>query len=121
MKDSVANPTSEDTWVQILIGEARRDLVFLWHIAGGRLGGPRVAVDLATLKRVVEALLRNGCAVGFGNPETAEWRTPEELQVPRELLPDTIARLWNDRPTEYEFLVFTLPSNPDPASHKGGT
>lgn len=98
----------EAAWVDSLLDEARRDLVFLWHIIQGRFGGRRVPVaELpSTLEQIVAALLEKGCSVGFGNPDSPEWTVPEALCLEPQEIPAAVVRLWSESPSDYEFLVF---------------
>ncbi|MDZ7920214.1 hypothetical protein [Rhodoferax sp.] len=75
MKDIEFRKPIEAAWVDHLLVEARRDLVFLWHIIQGKFGGRIIpAAELpSTLERIVESLLEKGCTVGFGNPDSPEW------------------------------------------------
>jgi hypothetical protein len=83
-------------------------VVFLWYITQGRLGGPSFAPDRAPaiIERVARALLKRGCVVGFGDPDSAEWNVPIELDVPNEKKAVRIAKLWMEDPKRFESLVF---------------
>lgn len=106
--------TRESNWIDVLAREAERDLVFLWHITGGRLGGTKPQPDqvLATLARVSDGLLTHGCVVGFGNPDSPDWHELPELQGLIGPKGKVIAELWNANPAAYEFLVFALRKRP---------
>ena len=100
----------EAVWVDVLADEARRDLVFLWHITQGAFGGPMIpAPDLPSrLERIVAALLERGCSVGFGEPNSLAWTVPKELTLERREIPSAVVRLWLESPENYKFLVFAL-------------
>jgi len=108
------NPSSqqvqEKTWIANLILESQRDLVFLWHLTGGRFGGPSYSQTEfpAALNRAISALLAEGCQIGFGNPNSQDWRVPEELLQNGKLSALKVVELWGNHPVEYEFLVFAI-------------
>lgn len=100
---------NETEWMQQLIAEAKRDVVFAFNIAAGAFGGPRppVANDVPILlERVAAALVEAGCVVGFGSPDTNKWVVPERLQVAPEHLASSIGRFYAEDPSEAKFLVF---------------
>jgi hypothetical protein len=97
-----------ESWVQALVREAGRDLVFLWNIEKGSFGDSGKRPDETTLKHVIAGLVRHGCMVGFGDPSFEEWRVPPELNVARDDLPDRIIALRKQKPNVYEFIVFAL-------------
>ena len=98
-------------WVEALVCEARRDLVFLWHIEQGRIGGAGNMIDESTVLMVIEALLERGCNVGFGDPDSLSWRIPPQLRGPSLQLAHAIVALRQAQPSEYEFLVFAVRDN----------
>ena len=100
----------EQAWVQRLANEARRDLVFLWHITGGRFGGPSYqASELpAALERVASGLIECGCLVGFGDPDSEGWQVPTELSASAENRGQRISDMWRQDPDGFQFLVFAL-------------
>lgn len=99
-------PAHIESWIENLLEEASRDLVFLWNIQNGSFGGLRVAPDKKTLERVIEGLVKGGCLIGFGDPSFSTWSVPLEIQVPRELLPVAIIQFWETNPKENEFIAF---------------
>lgn len=111
-------PAQIETWLTALLNEAQRDLVFLWNIQRGSLGGLGVAPDKQTLKKVIEGLVAGGCKVGLGDPSFSSWSVPPELRVPRECLPSAVIRFWEANPKENDFVTFALPGNED-AQHEG--
>jgi hypothetical protein len=108
----------EAQWVQTLLAEAKRDLVFVFNIASGAFGGPRPAPAQGEvpglLERVAAALLERGCIVGLGNPDTDDWVLPERLRVAPGRLPATIASFYAECPDEARFLVFAHRANRSP-------
>jgi hypothetical protein len=98
----------EAAWVERVLDEARRDLIFLWHITRGKFGGPGTpASELpSSVERIVAALLKKGCTVGSGNPDSHEWTTPKALCLEPQEIPAAVVRLWTESPADYEFLVF---------------
>ena len=108
MKAPTSLSKQEQAWVDVLANEAHRDLVFLWHITGGRFGGPSYQPSELpeAIERISSALVRCGCLVGFGDPGTQSWRVPAELEVDSESKGRRIAALWCKDPTALEFLVF---------------
>lgn len=113
MNTSASGAISEEVWVEALVREAKRDLVFLWHITQGRFGGPVFSLTQvpAVLERVSSALIRRGCIVGYGDPDSPEWRVPTELEIEPANKGAVLGRLWATTPNEYEFLVFALRSS----------
>ncbi len=99
-------PADIESWIEDLLEEASRDLVFLWNIQNGSFGGLRVAPDKKTLERVIEGLVNGGCLVGFGDPSLPTWSVPPEIQVPRERLSAAIIEFWEANPKENEFMTF---------------
>ena len=83
MNNHSSTAQQEQAWVQALANEARRDLVFLWHITEGRFGRPSYeSSELHKLvERVASALVDYGCMVGFGDPDSVNWRVPSELAI----------------------------------------
>jgi hypothetical protein len=71
----------EEDWIRSLIDEAKRDLVFLWHITRGNIGGRKYASDELPLliARVATALIESGCKVGFGDPDGKSWRAATDM------------------------------------------
>lgn len=101
-----------EAWIDDLLAEARRDLVFIFNITNGGFGGPkpmppRHAIP-ALLERVCEGLLRGGCQVGFGDPDLDGWRVPDEICDAGMPTAERIVRMWSDDPGHYEFLTFSL-------------
>jgi hypothetical protein len=101
-------PAQLETWVAELLREAERDLVFLWHIQGGRFGGLNISPDRQTFAKIVERLVAGGCKVGFGDPSFSKWIVPPELQVASDRLPQAIIELWEANPKENEFITFAI-------------
>lgn len=101
----------EAEWIQALLDEAGRDLVFVFNIADGMFGGPSPMPTqdqfLDLLKRISAALIEGGCVVGFGDPTEGNWEEVERLRVPREQVPHAIAVFYSDSPDEACFLTFT--------------
>lgn len=106
-------PAQIETWLTDLLNEAQRDLVFLWNILRGSLGGLGVAPDKETLEKVIEGLVTGGCMVGFGDPSFTSWTVPSELQVPRERLSAAVIQFWEANPKKYEFVTFALRESGD--------
>ena len=106
-------PAQIETWLTDLLNEAQRDLVFLWNILRGSLGGLGVAPDKETLEKVIEGLVTGGCVVGFGDPSFTSWTVPSELQVPRERLSAAVIQFWEANPKEHEFVTFALRESGD--------
>ena len=84
-------PAEVDDWTQELLEEALRDLVFLWNIRKGDFSELHRPPDEETIEAVLYGLVRGGCIVGFGDPGTASWTVPSELNVSRENLPTPLA------------------------------
>ncbi|MDI1272944.1 hypothetical protein [Polaromonas sp.] len=101
-------PADVQEWVAALFAEAGRDLIFLWNITNGSLGGGNVKPDAETLEAVVSGLVTRGCSVGFGDPDSSTWGVPAELRVPNEQLADEILHFLAANRAEYEFLVFAV-------------
>lgn len=101
----------EEEWIRSLIGEAERDLVFLWHITSGSFGGRTYANDELplVLARVATALIESGCKVGFGNPDDKGWQAIDVLNA--ENPGAEIAARWRVNPKDVEFLVFARRPN----------
>ena len=100
---------AENQWVVSLLEEAKRDLVFVFNIAAGAFGGPTgmpTEEVPGVIERMARSLLDGGCIVGFGDPDSASWRVPETLAVPRSDVPATVKKLWEQDPETYQFLVF---------------
>lgn len=99
----------EEGWIADLVQEAERDLVFLWHIAGGHYGGSKYsALELPdALVRVTNELIARGCIVGFGNPDSSTWKPSADL-LALENPGAAIAAGWFEDRQEYEFLVFAI-------------
>ena len=97
----------EEEWIRSLIDEAGDDLVFLWHITGGRFGGRKYASDELPLvvARVAAALIESGCKVGFGNPDDKNWLVATDI-LGAENPGVEIAETWRVDPGKVEFLVF---------------
>ena len=115
MNNHSSTAQQEQAWVQALANEARRDLVFLWHITEGRFGRPSYeSSELHKLvERVASALLDYDCIVGFGDPDSVNWRVPSELAIASAEKGKCIAHLWQSEPDAYQFLVFAL-RQPEP-------
>jgi hypothetical protein len=97
----------EREWVKSLVGEAERDLVFLWNITAGSFGGPAyTSGELpSVIARIATALIKSGCKVGFGDPDGDAWQTDVRLLTAEN--PGTaIAAKWLANPEDVEFLVF---------------
>jgi len=99
----------ESAWVQELLDEARRDLVFLQNIARGSFGGPdempAPPERFNLMQRVIEGLVLGGCKVGFGD---SNFYVPDELRVAKSELSATLVRLYAQRPQDYEFATFII-------------
>jgi len=108
--------TVTSSWVSSLLAEAQLDVVFVFNITQGAFGGPRPMPSEAALpgllEQVAQALLLGGCVVGFGDPDSATWGVPIELEVPMERQPSAIAHAWAERPEEFKFLAFALRESP---------
>jgi hypothetical protein len=109
MKATSADLGEED-WVGNLVLESKRDLVFLWHITNGRFGGPSSSnPEFPSIRnQAISALLAAGCKVGFGEPESVEWRVPEEILIDGKANASKIMEASTAHPKEYEFLVFAI-------------
>ena len=97
----------EEEWIRSLTDEAKRDLVFLWHITSGRFGGRTyTSGELpSVVARVADALINSGCKVGFGDPDDKEWQS--DIAVLNAENPGAeIAARWLAEPKNVEFLVF---------------
>jgi hypothetical protein len=98
---------SEEEWIHSLSDEAKRDIIFLWHITGAKFGGPtysREELPLA-IERVTNALIVAGSTVGFGDPDNADWKEERDLLNAKN--PGAaIAARWVADSKESEFLVF---------------
>jgi hypothetical protein len=105
----------EAKWIQVLLAETKRDVVFVFNIASGAFGGPRPAPASdevpGLLERVSAALLKGGCVVGFGDPDAEGWEQPEWLHVPPDKLPSAIASFYVECPDEARFLAFAHRAN----------
>lgn len=99
----------EESWIADLLQEAERDVVFLWHIADCRYGGPKYsALELpGAVVRVTNELITRGCVVGFGDPDSSEWKPSDEL-LALENPGNAIAAGWFEDRHNYEFLVFAV-------------
>lgn len=97
-----------ERWVAELLHEAKRDLIFLWHICDGAFGGEEIAPDDETLETVLTRLVDAGCYVGYGDPSFPNWRVPEELKVSREQLAGEIVRLRLLLPEHGKFITFAI-------------
>jgi len=96
-------------WIRSLVCEAERDLVFLWHVAAAKFGGPAYTSEVLPLviERVATALIGSGCTVGFGDPDSKTWQ--EDADLLRAENPGAlIAARWLANPTDVEFMVFAL-------------
>ena len=109
----------EENWIENLILESRRDLVFLWHLTGGRFGAPSYTkAELPTvLNRAISALLAKDCKIGFGDPDSPNWRVPEELLQDGKPAASKVVDLWGKHPAEYEFLVFAIRPGSESRNH----
>jgi len=98
---------SEEEWVNSLSDEAERDVIFLWHIAGARFGGPTYPKEELpmAIERVTNALIAAGSTVGFGDPDKADWKEERDL-LNAENPGAAIAARWVADSKESEFLVF---------------
>jgi hypothetical protein len=103
-------PSAEEEWARNLVLEAARDLVFLWHITSGSFGGPSGSATkcLAAQENAISALLAADCKVGFGDPDSKDWRVPEEMLGDAKINASKILQLHTARPEEYRFLVFAV-------------
>jgi hypothetical protein len=102
-----------ESWLADLLDEAQRDLVFLFNILRGHLGGLGVAPDRETLEKVIDGLVTSGCMVGYGDPSFKSWTVPSELQVPRERLSAAVIQFWAANPKERDVVTFALRENGD--------
>ena len=109
---------AEAQWVDALVREASRDLVFLWYITQGRLGGITYASSElpAAIERICRSMLERGCMVGFGDPDSPDWDVPSALGVPIDERARRVAELWMSDPKQFESLVFALRSNVVPGA-----
>jgi len=99
----------EQEWIRSLICEAERDLVFLWHVAAAKFGGPAYTSEVLPLviERVTTALISSGCTVGFGDPDSKTWLADTDL-FKAENPGAMIAARWLADPRDVEFMVFAL-------------
>lgn len=99
----------EQVWIRSLLCEAERDLVFLWHIAATKFNGPAYTSEVLPLviARVTTALIRSGCTVGFGDPDSNTWHTDTDL-LNAENPGAMISARWLAEPRDVEFMVFAL-------------
>ncbi|CAN7554372.1 hypothetical protein [Massilia sp. LjRoot122] len=107
MQNVASGPELEQEWVRSLICEADRDLVFLWHIAAAKFDGPAYTSEELPLviARVTTALIKSGCTVGFGDPDSETWQTASDL-LSAENPGAVIAARWLADPGDVEFMVF---------------
>ena len=107
---STATSLDEEEWIRNLIRESERDLVFVWNITAGSFGGPSTASPnfVDARESAISALVAADCKVGFGDPDSDDWRVPEEILIGAKPDATKISRLLNAQPHEYEFLVFAL-------------
>jgi hypothetical protein len=99
----------EQEWIRSLICEAERDLVFLWHVAAAKFGGAAGTSEVlpSVIARVTTALIRAGCTVGFGDPDSKTWQADTDL-LRAENPGAMIAARWLADPRDVEFMVFAL-------------
>ena len=99
----------EQEWIRSLISEAERDLVFLWHIAAAKFNGPDYKSEVLpkVIARVTNALIRAGCTVGFGDPDSETWQADTDLLNAENPGAMIVAR-WLADPKDVEFMVFAL-------------
>ena len=97
----------EQEWIRSLVCEADRDLVFLWHILAAKFDGPAYPSEMLPLAvaRVTTALIRSGCTVGFGDPDSKTWQPDADL-LNAEKHGSMIAARWLADPKDVEFMVF---------------
>jgi hypothetical protein len=102
---------SEQEWISSLSAEAKRDIVFLWHITTASFGGPAYSKEELprAIERVANALILAGSTVGFGDPDKADWKEGKDL-LNAENPGATIAANWVRNAEGYEFLVFAIRS-----------
>ena len=106
------HPTEKPIWFAALVNEARRDLVFAWHIAQGSFGGlkEQAAVPSELFMEAAQHLLVAGSKVGFGDPDADDWRDLPDMKESNDENARFIAGLWKSNRPEYEFLVFAIRS-----------
>lgn len=99
----------EQEWIRSLVCEAERDLVFLWHIAAAKFGGPAYTSEVlpSVIARVTTALISSGCTVGFGDPDSETWRADTDL-LNAENPGAMIASRWLADPRDVEFMAFAI-------------
>ena len=99
----------EQEWIRSLICEAERDLVFLWHVAAAKFGGPAYTSEMLPLaiERITTALISAGCTVGFGDPDSKTWQADTDL-LKAENPGAMVAAKWLADPRAVEFMVFAL-------------
>ena len=99
----------ESAWIQDLLDEARRDLVFPLNIANGSFGGPdempSPPVRYELMERIVDGLVHGGCLVGFGD---IDFYVPDELKVAKSELSTTLVRLYAQKTKDYELVTFLI-------------
>lgn len=101
---------TEADWVESLVQESSRDLVFLFNITQGATSWfQHTDAELpSVIERVVNRLVQSGCLVSFGAPDTPSWTGIPELNCPPQSWGSRIAELWSSNPDYYRFLVFAL-------------
>jgi hypothetical protein len=102
---------SEQEWISSLTAEAKRDIVFLWHITTASFGGPAYSKEELpmAIERVANALILAGSTVGFGDPDKADWKEEKDLLSTKN--PGAaIAAQWVKDAEGCEFLVFAIRS-----------
>lgn len=97
-------------WFTALAHEARRDLVFAWHVAGGSFGGPKRQEEVLPelFVQAVAHLLAAGCITGFGDPDSDSWKDLPSVGKSIGERARFIAEMWASSRQEYEFLVFAI-------------
>jgi hypothetical protein len=112
MNHFLTRPAEKTAWFSNLLLEARRDLVFAWHIAQGCFADTKEheEVPLQLFAEATEHLLNAGCKVGFGDPDSSGWKDLPNLNPACELKARLIAEMWLSDKEHYEFLVFAIRS-----------
>lgn len=95
------------SWIDALLAEAERDVVFAWHITQGSFGGPKLEQSEWSnlLKAAARSLIERGCNVGFGDPDAENWKPIAVAASPVSAAEQVVAH-WAAEPSQFEFLAF---------------
>jgi hypothetical protein len=104
------HPAEKTAWFTALAHEAKRDLVFAWNIGRGSFVDIKEAEEVlpGLFVEAAEHLLAEGCKVGFGDPDSDDWRDLPTLSMANDERAKFVAEMWESNRQEYEFLVFAI-------------